>query len=171
MILALLLAAMTPPAPPDYPNPPVPRPNLNWLAGYWLRCDHGSEVSETWSDWRAPSMQGFKLVDGSWQRIMIGFSRDGGLSGLSYFWQGSGERDEMEFVLIHAGRRELIFENRRIAYPRRVIYRRVGQRLTWRIEGTGPDGQPTWAEDVYRAAPLNRRCPPSRADPHQGEPE
>ena len=64
-------------------------------------------------------------------------------------------------LLVRAGRTEAVFENASVAYPRRIIYRRAGRRLSWRIEGTRPDGQPETAEFVYRAARFNRRCPPS----------
>jgi hypothetical protein len=164
MILALLAAAVMAPPLPTYPSPPLPRPDLRWLAGYWLNCEHGMEVTETWSGWRGRGMLGFNIIAGNgpsgWGRSMIGVSRDGGAGGISLYWQPSGQ-EEKEYALVRAGPTEVVFENDSITYPRRISYRRHGRRLTWRIEGTGRDGQPEGAEFVYRAAPFNRRCPPS----------
>jgi hypothetical protein len=165
MILALLAAAVMAPPSPTYPAPPPPRPDLRWLAGYWLRCEHGMELTETWSAWHSPYMLGFNIVAGNgpggWNRQMIGMSRDGGAGGLSLYWQPGGQ-EEKEYALVRAGRSELVFENDSIPYPRRIIYRRSGRQLTWRMEGTDREGRPAEAEFVYRAAPFNRRCPPSR---------
>jgi len=161
MIPTLFAAAvMASPPQPTYPSPPVPRPDLRWLAGYWLRCDHGLELTETWSDWRVPYMHGMRLISSSGpQWVTIGPSGGGDAQGISLFWRLGAE--ETEYVLVRAGRREVVFENAAIVYPRRFIYRLDGRRLVWRIEGTGRDGQPESAETVYRAAPLNQHCPPS----------
>ncbi len=161
MMLALLAAVVMAPPPPTYPEPPAPRPDLGWLAGYWLACEHGVEMSETWSAWRAPYMFGFSVIDASSStRAMIGPSGGGDAGGISFYWQPGGQ-EEKEYALVRAGPTEAVFENVSIAYPRRIIYRRSGRRLTWRIEGTGEGGRPEQAEFVYRAAPFNRRCPPS----------
>jgi hypothetical protein len=162
MLLALLAAAVMAPPSPTYTEPPLPRPDLSWLAGYWLACEHGVEMAETWSAWRAPYMYGFNVIDAaSSARAMIGPSAGGLAGGISLFWQPGGQ-EEKEYVLVRAGRREAVFENAAIAYPRRIIYRRAGRRLTWRIEGTAEGGRPEEAEFTYRAARFNRRCPPSR---------
>ena len=68
MMLSLLVAAEAP-------------PDLSWLAGYWLSCDGGREVSETWSDARAGEMLGNSITLGSgklfWEQARIGRSGDG----------------------------------------------------------------------------------------------
>lgn len=155
---------MASPPLPTYPEPALPRPDLRWLAGYWLTCQHGMALSETWSDWRGRGMLGFSIVAGNgpsgFNRSMIGVSRDGGAGGISLYWQPVGD-EEAEYALVHVGPTEAIFENANINYPRRIIYRRAGRYLTWRIEGIGTDGRPTEAEFTYRAAQFNQRCPPS----------
>jgi hypothetical protein len=37
-------------------------PDLGWLAGYWLSCEAGGEVSETWSDPRGGLLLGTSLT-------------------------------------------------------------------------------------------------------------
>jgi hypothetical protein len=164
MKLALLAAAVMAPPSPSYVSPPLPRPDLSWLAGYWLNCEHGMELTETWSAWRGPYMFGFNVIDGNgsggWGRAMIGPSGGGDAGGISFYWQPSGQ-EEKEYVLVRAGRTDVVFENDSIVHPRRISYRRSGRRLTFRMEGTGERGQPEIAEFVYHRARFNRRCPPS----------
>jgi hypothetical protein len=51
--LALAAALMTPPTAPQ--AAPITADQLAWMSGYWLSCDDGREVSETWSDHAAAS--------------------------------------------------------------------------------------------------------------------
>jgi hypothetical protein len=148
-----------------YPDHSIPR--MDWLAGYWLACDSGREVSETWSDMRGGVMLGTSLTLGrggrlSWEQARIGPSSSGG--GISFFAAPSGQ-PAAEFALARSAPNEAVFENPGHDFPQRLIYRRVGDRLAARIEGqTG--GRTRTVEWTYRAAPLNSRCEPDGA----GEP-
>jgi hypothetical protein len=146
--IILALAAMLQPAPAA--------PDLSWLAGYWLSCADGNEVSETWSDERGGTMAGTTLTtrggETSFEFARIGLSP----TGLSFFAQpGGGE--PTQFVLAEAGPSHAIFANPAHDFPQRVIYRRDGERLAARIEGV-MNGQPAAIDWSYRAAPLNTRC-------------
>ena len=133
--------------------------DASWLAGYWLSCSPGREVSETWSDARAGMMVGsaITLEDGkpSWEFSRIGPSA----AGLSYFALPSGQ-EPAEFPLSKArsSSTRLVFENLGHDFPQRVIYTREGGKLSARIEGVigGKSEAVDWS---YVSAPLNRRCP------------
>lgn len=130
-----------------------------WLAGYWLSCEGGREVSETWSDPRGGIMLGASLTISangrlSWEQTRIGPASSG--SGLSFFALPSGQ-PAAEFPLLRASPGEAVFENPAHDFPQRVIYRRSGDQLLGRIEGT-IGGRERSAEWHYRAAPLNARC-------------
>ena len=57
--------------------------DLSWMSGYWLSCEDGREVSETWSDPRGELMagHGLTLAGGrtSYEALRIA-SHDGGLA-------------------------------------------------------------------------------------------
>ena len=147
------------------------QPDLDWLAGYWLSCEDGNDVAETWSERRGGILLGFGITTGrqafSWEQMRI----EAGVPGpddMSFVGQPRGAETGTPFRLVRSGPREAVFEKldhcseatcpQQVAseqFPQRVIYRREGDRLTGRIEGA--DGQ--GLEWHYRAAPLNTRCP------------
>lgn len=158
--LIAVLAALAPA--PEAPEPALP--DLGWLAGYWLACESGREVSETWSDLRGGVMLGTSLSLGrggrlSWEQARIGPSSSGG--GISFFAAPSGQR-AAEFVMARSASNEAVFENPGHDFPQRLIYRRDGDRLTARIEGQA-GGRTRAVQWAYRAAPLNARCGPDGA--------
>ncbi len=59
MLTPLLLAAVLQAAPDLRPDL---RPDLGWMAGYWLSCEPGREVSETWTDPRLDLLLGAALT-------------------------------------------------------------------------------------------------------------
>jgi hypothetical protein len=133
--------------------------DASWLAGYWLSCSPGREVSETWSDARAGMMVGaaITLDDGkpSWEFSRIGPSA----AGLSYFALPSGQ-EAAEFPLskTKSSATRLVFENLAHDFPQRVIYTREGGKLSARIEGM-IDGKFEAMDWSYVSASLNQRCP------------
>jgi hypothetical protein len=137
-------------------QPAPAAPNLSWLAGYWLSCADGGEVSETWSDVRGGMMAGTTLTtrgsETSFEFARIAPSP----AGLSFFAQPGG-REPTQFLLAESGPSHAIFANPGHDFPQRVIYRREGDRLAARIEGM-MNGRPAAIDWSYRAAPLNTRC-------------
>jgi hypothetical protein len=131
--------------------------DLGWLSGYWLSCDGGREVSETWTGPRGGILLGNGVTtaaDGevSFEAMRIGPSA----SGISFYATPSGQ-SPAEFPMKSAGAQDVTFENPAHDFPQRVIYRRDGEQLIGRIEGVinGKERTATWA---YRPAPLNARC-------------
>ncbi len=136
-----------------------PPADLSWMAGYWLSCEDGREVSETWSDPRGGVMAGTTLTVGRSGRGAVEFARimprqDGRLAFLA---QPNGTAPTA-FALVGTGPMQAEFENPDHDFPQRVLYRREGEALVGRIEGQ-QDGQAVAVEWRYRAAPLNARCP------------
>ena len=157
MILHMLVAAAAVQAPTPAPAPTAPT-MPEWLAGSWVSCDGGYEVSEIWSRPRGAVMLGFSIMGGrrgiSWEQTRI----EATATGLVFHAQPSGQPGG-SFPLLRAGPAELVFENRGHDFPQRVIYRREGNRLTGRIEGE-INGQPRAMDWHYAQAPLNAPCPP-----------
>lgn len=154
MIVAVVTAALVALQSPQ----PAPQPDLDWLAGYWLSCEDGVEVSETWSDRRGGIMVGTSLTLGDdafgWEQTRI----EADEAGLTFHAQPRGQA-AAAFRLVRSGPGEAVFENPDHDFPQRVIYRREGDRLTGRIEGQA-GGREQAIEWHYRAASLNERCGP-----------
>lgn len=135
----------------------APAPDLSWLAGYWLDCGAGREVSETWSDPRAGLMAGHAVTvsDGrvSFELAHIGPTPQG----LAYVAQPGGA-PPTAFVAAETGPMRAVFANPENDFPTRIVYERDGDALRARIEGE-IDGQARSMEWNFTAAPLNTRCP------------
>jgi hypothetical protein len=134
-------------------------PDLDWLAGYWLSCDDGTEVSETWSDRRGTIMLGSSLTllaDGSstHEQMRIAFDFSSGPDWRVFLTAQPHAQPPATFRLVRHGDREAVFENPEHDFPKRIRYWREGDRLLARIEGE--DGRS--AEWDFRSAPLNARC-------------
>ena len=93
------------------------RPDLGWMSGYWLSCEGGREVGETWTDPRLGLMLGTSLTvrDGraGWE-----LSRIGPLdptpaappdTPLAYFAHPEGQAVTV-FPVIDAGPNRVVFE-------------------------------------------------------------
>lgn len=131
--------------------------DLSWMSGYWLSCDGGQEVSETWSDPRNDLMvgQGVTLAGGraSFEQFHIA-PHEGGVA---YFAQPDG-RPATLFAATEAAPGRVVFANPAHDFPQRVLYSREGDVLTARIEGL-MDGRMQEMEWRYLKADLNAHCP------------
>ena len=136
---------------------PASAPDLSWIAGYWLDCANGREVSETWSDPRAGLMVGHALTMAR-GRVSFELSHIGPTpQGYAYVAQPGGAPPTV-FVMAETGPMRVVFANAENDFPTRVIYERDGDALKARIEGE-IDGQARSMVWNFRAAPLNARCP------------
>lgn len=137
---------------------PTPIDDLSWMAGYWLSCEGGREVSEIWSDPRGGLMAGVSVTVGRSGRGSLEFMRIWPVGDSLAFLAQPGGVPATVFPLIESTPNRAVFENPEHAFPQRVIYSREGDTLTGRIEGTA-NGQPQSMTWTYSAAPLNSRCP------------
>ncbi|MBX9801786.1 MAG: hypothetical protein K2Y04_03375 [Caulobacteraceae bacterium] len=151
MLTATLVAALIQAA------PAAPVPDLSWIAGYWLDCSGGREVSETWSDPRAGLMVGH-AVTLTRGRVSFELAHIGPTpQGPAYVAQPGGS-PPTAFVLAETGPARVVFANAENDFPTRIIYERDGDALKARIEGE-IGGQARSMEWNFTAAPLNTRCP------------
>lgn len=154
MFLAVLTAAALQAA-------PVTADQLSWMSGYWLSCDDGREVSETWSDPRgglmlgsALTVEGGKLTTFESSRIAPAAPEGGNVA----YFAGVNSAPPVAFAAKAASGTRVVFENADHDFPQRVIYERNGDVLNARIEGHmgDRDQSMSWS---YRKAELNTRCP------------
>lgn len=135
----------------------APASDMSWMAGYWLDCSGGREVSETWSDPRRGLSIGHAVTvtarGVSFEVAHVGPTPQG----FAYVAQPGGAPPTV-FVLTESGPTRAVFANAENDFPTRVIYERDGDALKARIEGE-IDGQARSMEWNFRAAPLNARCP------------
>ena len=129
----------------------------DWMAGAWLSCAGGEEVSETWTGAGSGLLVGVNLTRSS-RAPAFEFLRIGpGAHGLSFFGAPDGAAP-VAFQMIAQGPRRVVFENAAHDFPQRVIYARVGADLTARIEGemNGREAHMDWR---FRPSRLGARCP------------
>ncbi len=140
---------------------PVTADQLSWMSGYWLSCEDGREVSETWSDPRGGLMLGTSITMKNGRLDGFESSRiavpDGADTTVSYFAGVEGAAP-VAFPAREASGTRVVFENAGHDFPQRVIYERTGEVLNARIEGHMGDREQVmrWS---YRKAELNERCP------------
>ena len=150
MLTAALAAALIQTAAPATPD-------MSWMAGYWLDCSDGREVSETWSDPRVGLMAGH-AVTVSRGRVAFEMSHIGPTPrGFAYVAQPGGAAPTV-FVLAESGPNRAVFANPENDFPTRIVYERDGDALKARIEGE-INGQAQSMEWTFTSAPLNTRCP------------
>ena len=134
--------------------------DLAWLSGYWVKCEDGLQVTETWSASRDGTMVGTNFTSGggkpAWEFLRIGPNDADGA--VAYFAQPAGQ-PVTAFPLAPAasGPAKAVFENLAHDFPQRIIYSRDGETLTARIEGM-MDGKLEGMEWSFTSAPLNQAC-------------
>jgi hypothetical protein len=113
--------------------------DLTWLAGCWeMSGANGMTlISEMWMKPAGNSMIGVgrtikigKLVDFEFLRIVED------ASGLAYISRPSSNKEETTFKMLRSSTDEIVFENAAHDFPQRIMYKRNGEKMTARIEGT-----------------------------------
>ena len=119
-----------------------PKPSLRdfgWMGGCWefSVAERQLHVTEQWMKPAGGMMIGAgrtvragKVVDFEVLRVVEE------AEGIFYIAKPTGNKDETRFKLVKAGTGELVFENPAHDFPQRIIYRREGDKLNARIEGT-----------------------------------
>lgn len=136
---------------------PTSDPDLSWLAGYWLSCDGGREVSETWSDPRAGVLVNTTVTVEA-GRASVETGRLAAVDGALAFHAQPDGQPAAVFPMTGFGALEVTFANPSHDFPQRITYSRAGDVLTARIEGR-MDGRTQGMEWRYAKAELNARCP------------
>ena len=137
-------------------------PDLGWMAGYWLACDPGREVSEVWSDPRLSLMTGMTItVRGGrvgFEQSRIAPAGPADDAPLAYFAQPNGAPATIFPVVSFESNRVVFEQAADDDFPKRIVYERDGDRLNARIEGD-VGGQTRTVEWRFRRTELNARCP------------
>jgi hypothetical protein len=134
--------------------------DLEWLAGCW--SSRGGEAGSE-EHWLAPaggSMLGVghTVVGGKTVAHEVMQIRETEPGQLAFIARPSGQA-EATFPLARLGKDEVVFENLAHDFPQRVIYRRQGDKLEARIEGT-EDGKVKGID-----FPMDRVACPASAGP------
>lgn len=111
--------------------------DLAWMSGCWASVGGEAGSGETWT---APAggtllgvsrtVKGGKTVAHEFMQI-----RETGPGQIAFIALPSGQK-EANFPLVRLSGQEAVFENPQHDFPQRVIYRRDGDSLTGRIEGS-----------------------------------
>jgi len=137
------------------------RPDLGWMAGYWLSCDGGREVAETWSTPRVNLMAGTSITvrngRAGWELSRIAPTGPEADAPFAYFAHPEGQTPTT-FPVVESGPNRVVFQQAAHDFPQRVIYERDGDVLNARIEGE-IDGQARAIRWRFQKAELNARCP------------
>lgn len=156
-LAALLAAACVAPAAgqdPHDPSPPLGAPD--WMAGYWLSCEGGRQVSETWTGAGSGILLGVGLTRtargaAEFEFVRIAPHQDG----YAYFAQPGG-RAPVAFKLAISRPDRVVFENPAHDFPQRITYERADDSLTARIETADGRNAMSWR---FARAPLDQACP------------
>jgi len=137
------------------------RPDLGWMSGYWLSCEGGREVAETWSVPRLNLMAGTSITlrngQVGWELSRIAPTEPGADAPLAYFAHPEGQALTV-FPVIESAPNRVVFQQSAHDFPQRVIYERDGDVLNARIEGE-IEGQARAIRWRFQKAELNARCP------------
>lgn len=142
-LLAIALATSAQAAPADY------LAKLSWLAGSWIEQKAATTTRETWLPPLGGAMAGAGQTNASGRKARIEhMTITAEAAGVTFTAIVPGQ-PPTPFVMLPGPDGEAIFENKAHDFPQRVIYRRCGEQLCARIEGT-VRGQPAAQDWTYR---------------------
>jgi hypothetical protein len=121
---------------------------LGWMAGSWSHEKDGVVTRETWLAPRDGAMAGAAQTNRPGKRPSIEFTRITAEPAGATFTAVVGAQPPTPFVLKPGPDGEAVFENLAHDFPQRVIYRRCGEDLCARVEGT-MKGKPAAEEWRY----------------------
>ena len=145
VVVACLMAADAPEAPP----PEIPTDSVFFMEGSWV--DAAGETEEHWIAPRAGAMLGVNRTIKGGQMVFFEYLRIEKDEQGRFVYRASpmGQSPPVTFSLVAHSDNAVTFENLEHDFPQRILYKRVGDELQMRIEGT-EDGQPKSIEWVLR---------------------
>lgn len=126
-----------------------------WMAGYWLSCEGGRQVAETWTGPVEGVLVGTGLtrhargVEFEYMRIQE-TAEDGVI-----FFGSPGGAAPTALPMVKQDAASVTFENLAHDFPQRIRYTRDGDVLTARVESADGKKGMSWR---YNHAPLNQTC-------------
>lgn len=127
----------------------------DWLAGYWLSCENGRQVSETWTGAGSGLLVGNGLTRTA-RGVEFEFLRIAPHEGGMAYFGSPGGAPPTVFKMVRQEAGRIVFENLAHDFPQRIIYQRAGDTLTARIESADGKQGMGWR---YARAPLDQACP------------
>jgi hypothetical protein len=130
--------------------------SLAWLAGSWAASDRGVDHEEHWMAPKGGAMVGMHRTVRGGRMVEFEFLRIEAKDGaLVYLSMPNGRSPATPFTLKALDGQRVTFENPTHDFPQRVIYRREGETLHARIEGT-ENGKPGSMEWSWRRSSLTQ---------------
>jgi hypothetical protein len=131
----------------------TPAPDLSWMAGDWKLCAGGRVVEEHWLGPAGGLMVGVNLTrtakGASFEHLRVAATPQG----WAYVANPDG-RPATAFAVKSAYAGEVVFENLKHDFPKRITYRREGEALVAQI------GDETGKGPSWRFLPADKvRCP------------
>ena len=119
---------------------------LAWMEGHWAVKSATEEVQESWLGPRGDMMVATNLTQTTGRGASFEFLRIGEKDGRAVYFASPGGRPPVEFPVKQMTADSVVFENLARDYPQRVMYRRDGDALVARIEGTrgGKEASEEW---------------------------
>lgn len=120
---------------------------LAFMTGSWVESKGQSEVRETWIGPSADVMVAVNLSTVSTSKTEFEFLRIAREADkITYFASPGGRMPATPFPLKELTHNRVVFEDMARDFPQRIIYRRAGDTLVARIEGTvaGRDRAKEW---------------------------
>lgn len=128
----------------------------DWLAGAWLMCGRGQEISETWVGAGSGVLVGVGFTRGASGRVSFEHMRIApNAADVVSFYGAPDGASATEFASVSQTENRIVFENLAHDFPQRVIYTRDGSRLNARVEDAAGAQAMEWR---YRRASLGARC-------------
>ena len=112
---------------------------LEWLAGSWSGRQGDTVTEEHWIEPKGGLMLGVNRSVRGTGKAAFEFLRIAETDGTIVYHASPGGRAATPFTLIKASNRQAVFQNLENDFPQRIIYRRQGDTLTVRIDGTIKD--------------------------------
>ncbi len=136
-VLLIALFLLAPLRDQGIPNAPSTMQRLSWMAGCWRQeTSTAATIDEMWMAAAGEMMLGISRTVGRGRVVEYEFMRiQSTQNGVTFFAQ-LPKQPETAFQLVKIDAQMVVFENPQHDFPQRVIYRRDGEMLTGRIEGT-----------------------------------
>ncbi len=120
----------------------TPAPDLAWMAGDWKMCAGRNVVEEHWLGPADGLMVGVNLTRtakrASFEHLRIAPTPEGWA-----YLASPGGRPATVFLVKSTGAGEVVFENLKHDFPKRIVYRRDGEALVAQISDETGKG-PSW---------------------------
>ncbi len=144
-LMTFVLASWSVPLRPAAATPADDAARLSWLAGCWSGTAEGVVTEEHWTSPAGGVLLGMNKAVANGRLASFEHLRIAPHEGRLCYLASPQGGAVTAFCAIEIGDQRVVFENREHDFPQRILYRRDGDRLHARVEGT-LDGKPAGDE-------------------------